>query len=164
VCVCVLASASTGAVSGTDVASARRRARRRHCCTPGWPTWGSLCRRSTTITQTLEQLSFSRTVTMALQTETSATTSILNFLKEKRVKEAKTKGVVSIKKVYIFTFAFTFRAFGRRFYPKRLTKSTFVEGDSDISLWYIKIRIEQVSSIHSCEANRTSFIIVRLSA
>jgi len=26
-----------------------------------------------------------------------------------------------------FTFTFTFRAFGRRFYPKRLTKSTFVE-------------------------------------
>jgi len=26
--------------------------------------------------------------------------------------------------------------------------STFVEGDSNISLWYIKIRIEQVSSIH----------------
>jgi len=26
----------------------------------------------------------------------------------------------------------TFRPFGRRFYPKRLTKSTFVEGDSNI--------------------------------
>jgi len=62
------------------------------------------------------------------------------------------------------TFRFTFRAFGRRFYPKRLTKSTFVEGDSNISLWCIKIRIEQVSSIHSYEVNRTSFIIARLSA
>jgi len=30
-----------------------------------------------------------------------------------------------------------------------------------ISLWYIKIRIEQVSSIHSCKADRTSFIIAR---
>jgi len=29
-------------------------------------------------------------------------------------------------------------AFGRHFYPKRLTKSTFVEGESNISLWYIK--------------------------
>jgi len=62
------------------------------------------------------------------------------------------------------SFTFTFRAFGRRFYPKRLTKSTFVEGDSNISLWYIKRRIEQFSSIHSCEANRTSFIIARLPA
>ena len=35
----------------------------------------------------------------------------------------------------------------------------FVEGDSNISLWCIKIRIEQVSSIHNCEANRMSFII-----
>jgi len=33
-----------------------------------------------------------------------------------------------------FTCTFTFRAFGRRFYPKRLTKSTFVEGDSNMSL------------------------------
>jgi len=55
-----------------------------------------------------------------------------------------------------FTFTFTFTAFG--FYPKRLTKSTFVEGDSEISLRYIKMRIEQVSSIHSYEANRTSGI------
>jgi len=38
------------------------------------------------------------------------------------------------------TFTFTFRAFGRRFYPKRLAKSTSVEGDSNISLWYIKIK------------------------
>jgi len=59
---------------------------------------------------------------------------------------------------------FTFRAFGRHFYPKRLTKSTFVERDSNISLWYIKIRIEQVSSIHNCKANRMSFIIARLPA
>jgi len=44
-----------------------------------------------------------------------------------------------------FFFLLTFRAFGRRFYPKQLTKSTFVERDSNISLWYIKIRIEQVS-------------------
>jgi len=51
-------------------------------------------------------------------------------------------------------FTFTFGAFGRRFYPKRLIKSTFVERDSNISLWYIKIRIEQVSGIHSYEANR----------
>jgi len=49
---------------------------------------------------------------------------------------------------------FTFRAFGRLFYPKRLTESTFVEGDGNISLWYIKIRIEQVSSIPNCKANR----------
>jgi len=57
------------------------------------------------------------------------------------------------------TFTFTFREFGRRFYPKRLTKSTFVEGDSNISLWYIKIRTEQFSGILSYEANRTSCII-----
>jgi len=62
------------------------------------------------------------------------------------------------------TFTFTFRAFGRCFYPKRLTKSTCVEGDSNISLWYINIRREQVSSIHSCKVNRTSFIIARLPA
>jgi len=54
--------------------------------------------------------------------------------------------------------------FGRHFYPKRLTESTFVEVDSNISLWYIKIRIEQVSSVHSCKANRTSFIIAWLPA
>jgi len=30
------------------------------------------------------------------------------------------------------TFTFTFRAFGRRLYPKRLTKSTFVEGEAAI--------------------------------
>jgi len=47
-----------------------------------------------------------------------------------------------------------FRAFGRRFYPKELTKSTIVEGDGNISLWYIKIVIEQVSSIHIYETNR----------
>jgi len=29
---------------------------------------------------------------------------------------------------------FTFGAFGRCFHPKRLTKSTFVDGDSNISL------------------------------
>jgi len=29
-------------------------------------------------------------------------------------------------------FTFTFRAFGRRFYTKRLTKSTFVEGEAAI--------------------------------
>jgi len=57
-----------------------------------------------------------------------------------------------------FTFPFTFRAFRIRFYPERLTKSTVVEGDSNILLWYIKIRIEQVSSIHSFEPNKTSFI------
>jgi len=50
---------------------------------------------------------------------------------------------------------FKLRAFGRRrFYPMRLTKSTFVEGDSNISLWYIKIGIEQDSSIHNCRVNR----------
>jgi len=31
--------------------------------------------------------------------------------------------------------------------------------DSNISLWYIKIRIEQVYSIHSYEVNRMSFRI-----
>jgi len=31
-----------------------------------------------------------------------------------------------------FTFTFTFRAFGRRSYPKRLTKRTFVEGEAAI--------------------------------
>jgi len=55
-------------------------------------------------------------------------------------------------------FTFTFRAFGRRFYPKRLTKSTFVEGIYNISLWYLKIRIELFSSIPIYETNRTSFI------
>jgi len=39
--------------------------------------------------------------------------------------------------VYIY-MAFTFRAFGRHFYPKRLTKST--ERDGNISLWCINIR------------------------
>jgi len=47
-----------------------------------------------------------------------------------------------------------------------LSKATYKEyicgkRDSNISLWYIKIRIEQVSSIHNYEANRTSFIIAR---
>jgi len=37
---------------------------------------------------------------------------------------------------------FAFRTFGRCFYPKRLTKSTLVKGDSNISLWYIKIRFQ----------------------
>jgi len=59
---------------------------------------------------------------------------------------------------YTYTHTFTFGAFGRCFYPKRLTKSTFVERDSNMLLWYMKI-IEQVSSIHSCKANRMSFII-----
>jgi len=35
-------------------------------------------------------------------------------------------------KLYI-TCTFTLRAFGRRFYPRRLTKSTFVEGDTILS-------------------------------
>jgi len=48
------------------------------------------------------------------------------------------------RSIHLCNVTFTFRAFVRRFYPKRLTKSTFVEGDSNISLWYIKIRIEQV--------------------
>jgi len=68
--------------------------------------------------------------------------------------------IVELTKVSV-TFTFTF---GGCFYPNRLTESTFVERDSNISLWYIKIRIEQVSSIHSGEANRTSFIIARLPA
>jgi len=38
------------------------------------------------------------------------------------------------------------------------------KADSNISLWYIKIIIEQVSSIHNCKVNRTSFIIARLPA
>jgi len=50
------------------------------------------------------------------------------------------------------------------FDPKRLAKRTFVEGGSNISLWYITIRIELVSSIHRYKANRTSFIIARLPA
>jgi len=32
-----------------------------------------------------------------------------------------------------------------------------------ISLWFIKIKIEQISSIHNCEVNK-SFIIARLPA
>jgi len=43
---------------------------------------------------------------------------------------------------------FTFRAFGRHL------QCTVVEGDSNISLWYIKI-IEAVSSIHSWESSWT---------
>jgi len=59
-----------------------------------------------------------------------------------------------------FEGTFTFRAFGRRFYPKRLITSTFIEGDgSTISLWYIKIRMELVSSVHSCEVKGTRFTI-----
>jgi len=34
--------------------------------------------------------------------------------------------------------------------------------ETGIYHWYIKIRIEQVSSIHNCKVNRTSFIIARL--
>lgn len=34
-------------------------------------------------------------------------------------------------------------------YPKRLTISRFVERDSTLSLRYIKMTIEQVSSVHS---------------
>jgi len=30
--------------------------------------------------------------------------------------------------------------------------------------WYIKMKIEQVSSIHDCKVNGTSFIIARLPA
>jgi len=33
---------------------------------------------------------------------------------------------------YVAAFTFTFRAFGRCVYPKRLTKSTFVEGETAI--------------------------------
>jgi len=33
---------------------------------------------------------------------------------------------------FTFTLTFTFRAFVRRFYPKRLTESTFVEGEAAI--------------------------------
>jgi len=48
-----------------------------------------------------------------------------------------------------------------------LSKATYKEyicwkRDSNISLWYIKIRVEQVSSIYRCEVNRTSFIIASL--
>jgi len=53
---------------------------------------------------------------------------------------------------------------GRRLYSKRLTRSTLVEGDSNIWLWYIKIRIELFSRIHSYEASRQSFIIAKLPA
>jgi len=57
-------------------------------------------------------------------------------------RELKSKNNERIVKMFVlsytFTFTFTFRAFGRRFSPKRLTKSTFVEGDSNISQWYIK--------------------------
>jgi len=59
-----------------------------------------------------------------------------------------------------FTFTFTFRGIWQTLLSK--AKSTFVEGDSNISLWYIKIRLELLLSIHSYEANRTSFIIVKL--
>jgi len=52
--------------------------------------------------------------------------------------------VVSNYTVLLTTFTFTFRALARCFYPKRLIKSIFVERDRNISLWYIKIRIEQV--------------------
>jgi len=44
------------------------------------------------------------------------------------------------------------------------SKATSVEGDSDISLWYIKIGIEHVSSIHNCKVNRKSFITAKLPA
>jgi len=47
---------------------------------------------------------------------------------------------------------------------QRLTKSTFVEGDSNISLWYPKIRIELFSSIPIYVKNRTIFIIAKLPA
>jgi len=58
----------------------------------------------------------------------------------------------------------TFRAFGIHFHPKRLTKSIFVERESKISLWYIKIGIELFSSIHIYETNRTIFVIAKLPA
>jgi len=59
-------------------------------------------------------------------------------------------------------FTFTFRAF----WQTPSYKATYKEyicwkRDSKISPWYIKIRIEPLSSIHSCEVNRTSFIIAR---
>jgi len=78
----------------------------------------------------------------------------------------KLRGIKDLYGDLVFTLTLTFRAFGRCFYPKRLTKSTFVERETAIylSLWYIKIRIEQVSSIHSYKANRTNFIIARLTA
>jgi len=43
-------------------------------------------------------------------------------------------------------------------------KEYIVEGDSNICLWYIKIRIELFSGIHSYKANRMSFIIAELLA
>jgi len=43
-----------------------------------------------------------------------------------------------------FTFTFTFRAFSRHFYPKQLTKSTFVEG-------YIHVNLcPPLSNVYSC--------------
>jgi len=80
------------------------------------------------------------------------------------INRAVVRVVVVVLVVVVVHLQFTFRAFGRCFYPKRLTKSTFVEGDCDISLCSIKIRIEQVSSIHNCKINRKSFIIAKLPA
>jgi len=77
---------------------------------------------------------------------------------------AEPKGHVVLILDKVGSFTFTFRAFGTLFYSKRLTKSKFVERGDNISLWYIKIRIEQDSSIHSYKANGTSFIITRLPA
>lgn len=44
---------------------------------------------------------------------------------------------------------FSFRAFGPCFYPKRLPINTFIVRDSNVLLWYIKIRIQHVSRIQN---------------
>jgi len=49
-------------------------------------------------------------------------------------------------KLYIFTFTFTFREFGRRFYPKQLTKSTLVEKQQYIAMVDKDIEIKMDSA------------------
>jgi len=44
--------------------------------------------------------------------------------------------VVLLSDDHSFTFTFTLRAFDRHVYPKRLTKSTFVEGETAIYRWW----------------------------
>jgi len=90
-----------------------------------------------------------------------AATGVVTVMMDRWFVQSAAKDFSNIQHIGI-TFAFTLWPFGGRFYPKRLKKSTFVEGET--AIYHIKIRIEQVSSIHSCKANRTSFIIARLPA
>jgi len=48
---------------------------------------------------------------------------------------------------YIYIYIYIEGIWQTLLYKVTVTKCKFVEGDSNISLWYIKIRIEQVFTI-----------------